>query len=416
MPSDSNHPFFRSPEGGGVSVSIIDQLVRLYELTRDQKLHEFVSRVARHFPLIARMRSTGQAPLMHPYIFMGYLGGIVDMAAVEDRQEDFQWVERVWEDLAGRHLYPTGSLGYNELLSESAPNDTPVENGQPARHHQETCATVEWLFLNARLHQATGGVRYVQAMEDTIYNALLAAQSSDGMQWMYFTPLRYEKRWFTGPTSCCYFSGPRGVARLPQWVYSLDREGIRLNLYESSDATLKFEGHSVALEQSCPYPGCDEVSLRIHPDVPFSFALRLRIPRWATAIRITLNGHAIAAEPGPDGYCRIQRKWSVGDQVMLGFDVPAEVHCFLNDHYGVIRRGPEVLAVDQRDNASLDLDRVVLQEGKALESTEPADGRRRYRGEAQAGGQSVSVLFTPYADCGGEGARFRTAFPLEPST
>jgi hypothetical protein len=47
-------------------------------------------------------------------------------------------------------------------------------------------------------------------------------------------------------------------------------------------------------------------------------------------------------------------------------------------------------------------------------SIEPAGGRRRYRAEARVNGQPVQVVFTPYADCGGEGSRFRTAFPVEP--
>jgi len=75
-------------------------------------------------------------------------------------------------------------------------------------------------------------------------------------------------------------------------------------------------------------------------------------------------------------------------------------------------RGPEVLAVDQRDNGSLDLDQLMLREGLVLRSIAPMDGRRRYMSEAEANGRSVQVVFTPYADCGGDGARFRTAFPV----
>ena len=85
---------------------------------------------------------------------------------------------------------------------------------------------------------------------------------------------------------------------------------------------------------------------------------------------------------------------------------------FLDDNYGVLVRGPEVLAVDQRDNPSLDLDQIVLHKHNALRAVEPAVGRRRYAGEAHANSERTQVVFTPYADCGGEGARFRTAFPV----
>ena len=225
MVSAKEHPFFSSTMDGGANVIVLDQLARLYRFTGERKFLEFANAVVEHYPPIERMRSTGQAPFWHAYNLAGYLGGIVELAIASNSKTELIWVEKVWEDITSRHLYPTGSLSFSEHLSETAPNDTPVKNGEPARHHQETCATVEWLLFNALLYQATGRVRYMEHMEQTIYNALLAAQSLDGLQWMYFTPLRYEKRWFTGPTSCCYWSGPRGIARLPGWVYALDTAG-----------------------------------------------------------------------------------------------------------------------------------------------------------------------------------------------
>lgn len=410
--SGTDHPFFLSSMEGGVNVSILDQIARLYRYTGNRSFLEFASAALAWFPPIARMRSTLQAPLWHAYNLMGYLGGVVELGIADSRVEELQWVERVWEDLTSRHVYPTGSLGYNELLGETAPNDTPVEDGQPGRHHQETCATVEWLLFNALLYQATGRVRYVEKMEQTIYNALLAAQSEDGMKWMYFTPLRYEKRWFTGPTSCCYWSGPRGVARIPGWVYALDGEGIRVNLYESSEASFLLDKCAVVVRQSSLYPELGNVALNVEPEMPLNMTLQLRIPPGVNEVQIKLNGRALPAVSVEAGYVVLNRKWSKGDQVVMEFDIPVSVNHFLNDNYGIIVRGPEVLAVDQKDNPSLDLDQIMLREGILLRSTDPVKGRRRYKGETCVSGQLVPIVFTSYADSGGESTRFRTAFPL----
>jgi len=411
MVSSSDHPFFHSAIDGGVNVNSVDQFARLYQFTGNRKFLEFASSVVAYYPPIAQMRSTNQAPLWHAYNLMGILNGVVEFVISDNYVEELQWVEKVWEDLVGRHLYPTGSLGYNELLSESAPNDTPVEDGQPARHHQETCATVEWLFFNALLYQATGRVRYLVKMEQTIYNALLAAQSADGMKWMYFTPLRYEKRWFTGPTSCCYWSGPRGIARLPEWVYALDDEGIRVNLYETSEATLSVDGHMVAIKQSSLYPDSGKVTLQIEPEMTLGFKLRLRIPPGTKETKIKLNGRLIIADSEADGFFGFHRNWSKGDQIVMEFDIPVAVQYFLNARYGILVRGPEVLSVDQHDNASLNLDQLVLKEGILLTSINSVNGRRRYIGESQVNNRPVKIVFTPYADCGNGGSRFRTAFP-----
>jgi hypothetical protein len=152
-------PLLSQHDGRG-NASITDQVVRLYSSTGNRSFLEFASSIVTHFPPIARMRNTRQAPPWHAYNLEGYLGGVVSLAAVDHRDAELQWVEKVWEDLVDHHLYPTGSLGYNELLQASAPNDTPVDGGQPARHHQETCATVEWLLFNASLYQATGNAPF----------------------------------------------------------------------------------------------------------------------------------------------------------------------------------------------------------------------------------------------------------------
>jgi uncharacterized protein len=411
MVSAADHPFFSSTMEGGANVGVLDQLARLYCFTKERKFLEFANAVVAHYPPIERMRITYQAPLWHAYNLASYLGGVVELAMASNRKEELSWVEKVWEDITSQHLYPTGSLSFSEHLSETAPNDTPVENGEPARHHQETCATVEWLLFNSLLYQATGRVRYMEHMEQTIYNALLAAQSLDGLQWMYFTPLRYEKRWFTGPTSCCYWSGPRGIARLPGWVYALDNEGLRVNLYESGEAALQLDDSAVAIKQTSFYPDLGKVIVEVEPAAPVTFTLRLRIPPSASEIQLKLNGQPVLPDSAEDGYFGFRRIWSQGDSIEMEFEVPVTVRDFLDAHYGIIVRGPEVLAVDQQDNPALDLDQITLREKMILNSIGPVNGRRRYQGEVTVDNQSVQVVFTPYADCGGDGARFRTAFP-----
>jgi inosose dehydratase len=414
MVVDKNSPIFQSPEDGGVGVNVIDEFVRLYQLTGESRFIKFASAVVNHFPPVARMRSSQHAPLTHAYNFLGYIGSGVELFTEENNTAELHWIEKVWEDTVDQHLYPTGSLGYNELFRKSAPNDTPVEHGQPDRHHQETCATVEWLLFNSRLYRATGRVRYIDQMERTIYNALLSAQSTNGMKWMYFTPLRYEKKWFSGGTSCCYYSGPRGIARIPAWVYAMDGEGVRVNLYESSEVSLHIEGHSVLIRQSSEYPEYGLVNLLVRLDEPAAFAIRLRIPFPGQAVRIILNGLAIPAIPGSDGYVCIQKIWRVDEKITMEFEIPTEVKSFLDEHYGILVRGVEVFSVDQRDNPGLDLDLLTFPEEAHLSQTTSINDRRRYSGEMVVNGKLVQVVFTPYAECGGEGARFRTAFPIKP--
>ena len=188
-------------------------------------------------------------------------------------------------------------------------------------------------------------------------------------------------------------------------------EGIFVNLYESSKGTFLINGNDVSIQQSSFYPDSGQVILQIQPKELMSFPIRIRIPYQADETTITLNGLSIRPETEMEGYFTIHRKWSNGDRIEMNFDIPVVVQEFLNDEYGVVIRGPEVLSIDQRDNPSIDLDQLVLQKGMVLRPDNSIDGRRRYAGEVDYNGRIRTVLFTPYADTGGDGARFRTAFP-----
>jgi hypothetical protein len=79
-----------------------------------------------------------------------------------------------------------------------------------------------------------------------------------------------------------------------------------------------------------------------------------------------------------------------------------------------MRRGPEVLAIDVRDNIATLLDWISFPEEMALQSIDSVGSRRRYRADLQymTSREPRSQIFTPYADAGNEGAAFRTIFPL----
>ena len=287
----------------------------------------------------------------------------------------------MWEDFVAEHLYPTGSLGYNELLRTSAPNDTPVENGQPERHHQETCATVEWLLFNARLYQATGRVRLYG--ENGAYDLQRPASGA-----IYGRPeldvlhaFAIRKEVVHRPDELLLLVRTARHRPRARMGVCPGREGVRVNLYESSEASLRLAELSVTCRQSSLYPDHGQTTLLIQPEEPAIFALRLRVPFERREIRISVNGARISSDPGADGYVRIQRTWSAGDQVEMEFDIPTHVEHFLIDRYGILVRGAEILSVDQLDNPTLDLDQLALPETLTLSRLARSEGRRRYAGE-----------------------------------
>jgi DUF1680 family protein len=408
--------------GGMTNVVVIGQLVRLYRHTGNEELVEFVEQVIQQYLPIKQMLSSGEPFLAHPYMLSAVLGGMLEFAEVTKNYDMLATLEQVWDGLVSTHLFPTGSLGESEDLYEGPLKDVP--DGQL----QETCATTEWIFFTQSLYSVTGRAKYMDALEQTSYNALLAAQSTDGMKWCYWTPLRYSKHWFHGPTRCCFWSGPRGIARLPQLIYATKGNIIYVNFFESSKAALATSGGKVTVTKDSKFPEIGRSILTLKTPSGWKGMLRIRIPSWTSDFQTKLNGSLLPKSSNVNGYCDVNLQDSEEYQIEMQFDIPLVLEQLAENDY-VIRRGPEVLAVDVRDNIDTWLgqdDLISIPEEIALQKIDPdqryqwagptdSDGsRRRYRMnlEDERTSEPRGVILTPYADAGNEGAAFRTVFSL----
>lgn len=421
---DKKARFFQGEVTGGLTrVVTIGQLVRLYRHTANEDLLEFVGQVIQHYPPIRQMLSSGEPYLAHPYMLSAVLGGVVEYARLTKDYKMLAKAEQVWDGLVKDHLFPTGSLGEREDLDDKLLKDVP--DGQL----QETCATTEWIFFTQSLYAVTGRAKYAEALERTCYNALLAAQSVDGMKWCYWTPLRYSKDWFHGPTRCCFFSGPKGIARLPQLIYAVKDSVIYVNFFETSSATLDTTGGQVRIIQTSQFPeiGASTITLKTPP--VFKGTLRIRKPRWTTEFQIKLKGKLVPDDSDVKGYCNVNLEGSTEYRLEVQFDIPLMLEQLSKDNY-VIRRGPEILSIDVRDNIDTWLgaedDLITIPQDIKLEQIKsyhkhqwpgPVDSsaaRRRYAVSVYDDRTSEprTVILTPYADAGNQGAAFRTVFPL----
>ncbi len=405
--TDAKSVFYR----GNGHLSVLDELVEAYAITGNRKYLEFGAAAVAHYPPFIKMRTEGRVAPMHSYSLMTFLGATVRLHQARGEREELRWLERVWEDIAAHHLFPTASVSTAEHFKEP-PRD--VLKGEL----QETCATVEWLIFTHRLYLATGDIRYAHMLERTVRNALLGAQSTDGMAWNYFTPLRQAKAWFAGPTDCCYFSGPRGIARLPGLIYHRDADGIRVDIFESSTAHFNVEGEAVKIAQKTDYSAGSSVELRFDMANPLSFALKLRIPEHVANARVRVTGEtAISVDAGR--YAELRRRWKPGDVIRVEFEPQAWL-AELADGNVAISRGAEVLSLDLRDNPGVDLEAVRIPGLPVLERADPSndrDHRVRYRCQLEIAGKPVALLLTPFAVAGNPtpgtttgSARYRTAF------
>jgi DUF1680 family protein len=419
---DKDAPFLNSEISGGFTrVVNIGQLVRLYNHTGNKEFLNFVGQVIEHHQPIQQMLKTNEPILLHPYMLNATLMGMLAYSVAKKDVEMLTTLENVWDELVDTHMFPTGSLGESEDLYEGPLKDVP--GGQL----QETCATSEWIFFTQMLYSVTGKEKYIEVLELTTYNALIGAQSADGLRWCYWTPLRYSKDWFHGPTRCCFWSGPRGIARIPQLIYAQKNDIVYVNLYESSHASLKTDKGEIKIGQQSNFPQKGSSKIEITSEEGWRGTLRLRIPGWTSEFKIILNGSEVPLK-NVDGYCDVVLKGKNEYSLEIQFDIPLVLDQMAEKDYAILR-GPEVLAIDLRDNIDTWLGQnnlVSLPEDIKIENTNsfakyqwpgPAsvdDNRRRYRikVEDQRTSEQRDVIWTPYADAGNDGAAFRTIFPL----
>jgi len=185
----------------------------------------------------------------------------------------------------------------------------------------ESCATAYLLRWLDELLRREGKSLYGDLMERAIYNGLFAAQSPDGRQVRYYSPLDGSRSYFKGDTYCCPNNYRRIIAELPAMIYYQSAGGLTVNLYTPSQATLELKpGLTVRVRQETDYPNSGRVVLHLKPSQPASFPLRLRIPRWCRQASLAVNGEAVPKAIKPGEYLALTRQWNQADRVEL--DLP----------------------------------------------------------------------------------------------
>ena len=217
------------------------------------------------------------------------------------------------------------------------------------------------MAITVDMLRLTGDPRAADELELSTWNAVLGAQNASGRWWTYNTPMDgdrtasahhivFQARAGTPELNCCSVNAPRGLGLLSEWAVMRADDGVAVNWYGPCRMRVAApSGAPVTIEQETDYPLGGKVSIRVAPKRAEEFALRLRMPGWSPATRVTLNGRKIA-EPEAGTWQIIERRWKRGDTVRLTFDMAprlwvGEREC--EDRFSLYH-GPVLLAYDPR--------------------------------------------------------------------
>jgi DUF1680 family protein len=404
---------------GMAATSVLEPMVLLYRATADPRYLDFAKYLVAAWdepngPKIettllseksVRKTANGKA-----YEMLSNLSGLCELYRATGERPYLEAAQNAWDDVVRHRLYITGSGSAGEHWQD----DYHLPNGNNASIC-ETCVTVTWEQLNLQLLRLTGESKYGDQLERSVYNHLLGAQKPGGDQWCYYTPLQGIKP-YGSQTNCCLSSGPRGVALLPTFVYGQIADGVAVNLYAASKATVDVNGSPVTLEQKTDYPTGDTVTLSVSPAAGAKpFAIGLRIPAWSSRTAFRINGILATINALPGRFLTLNRTWKPGDRLQITFDMTPRL--VLGDHENAgkatVMVGPLVLAADEGHNAGhRPIARCELAgsgDGQApfqvsRESTTGKDGVPVYDVPAQ--GATSPLRLVPFYAAGADGSMF----------
>jgi DUF1680 family protein len=297
----------------------------------------------------------------HPPITLGRWGGVeghayayIDKCLSQIRlnptpEETGLWApsREVMEFLLDREgLVVTGTCGDHECWHDTQSGTTNLG---------ETCTTAYLLRFWDELYRRTGNPVYGDLMERAIYNALFAAQSPDGRRIRYYTPFEAGRVYHDKDSYCCPCNYRRAIADLPGMVYYRTAEGIAVNLYTASQASVTLDnGAPLTLAQETDYPNSGKVTLRFELSQPATFSLAFRVPRWSPKCDARLNGAPVDAGVKPGSFGRLTREWKNGDLLTLDFAMDWRLVKGRRAQAGrvAVMRGPQLFTLDPKKSAS----------------------------------------------------------------
>ena len=360
--------------------------------------------------------------------------GVADLYAETGEEQLMKNLSAIWDDIVQHKIYIMGGCGalYDGVSPDGTTYDQPsiqqihqaygrqFQLPQEAAHN-EICAQIGMMLFSWRLFQTTCDGKYLDNIENELYNGILSGISLDGKDFFYTEALRrtkefpYVMRWPKHRQRyiscfCCPPNTLRTLCQAQEYAYCISKDTLYVNLYGQNTLTTK----DLEVEQTTDYPWDGKITLTIKKAKKLQ-TVQLHKPNWCNHYSVTVNG-----EPAD---LTITRKWKKGDIVELRLDMPVrliEANPLVEEakNQVAVMRGPVVYCLEGQDiqgghrindiviPADIQLKEVPMTleghtftalEGDALlANQQPWDNQTLYRELTRPNRQAVRIRLIPY--------------------
>jgi DUF1680 family protein len=314
--------------------AVVHSLAMLHRKTGEKKYLDLAQEIVDEFALdgggdYLRMALAGkhfyQTPKprwesLHPIM------GLIELHRITGRGEYLTAYEQLWWSIVELDRHNNGGFSSGEQAQGN-----PYHGGAI-----ETCCTIAWMAMSVEMLRQCGDSIVADELELSTLNQVMALHHPSGEWCTYNTPMdgvrkpstidiAFQKRPRSEELNCCSVNAARGFGMISDWALMTADEGKTLvvNWYGPSTMTASAGGVRVRLEQVTQYPREGQVVLKVDPDKPAQFTMKLRMPHWSATTRVLVNGKRQPS--AASSYCSIDREWKAGDELMIELDLSPHI-------------------------------------------------------------------------------------------
>ena len=335
------------------SSSLLEPIVRLYSLTKEQKYFDFAEYIVSEggtdvvniFELAYKNEFYPyQYPVTKAYEMTSCFEGLLEFYRITGIEKYKTAIINFADKILESDFTVIGCCGCtHELFDHSTVRQANTTNGKVM---QETCVTVTLMKFFYQLHIITGNSKYVDAFETSLYNAYLGSITTEKVieptlpnehpDWK-FEPLPFDS--YSPLTAgmrgtkigglkvmsdkhsygCCACIGAAGIGLVTKLQALTANDGIVINLYVNgtADVTLP-SGSKLSLCVDTEYPKTGNVKITLGLDKNESFKLYLRNPAWSKTTSVTVNSAPCEVA---EEYITIEKEFANGDVIEISLDM-----------------------------------------------------------------------------------------------
>lgn len=316
---------------GTQHISILYPLCKLYRITQNDRIKDYIFFIVnsiKHSELdffdfedILSLRS--RKGIENFVILLG----IVEYSDIFGDSAAVSAVRKYWIQVRNTQIRNTGNGTINELWTENGNSCMLLGNDVKAN---ETCVAVGWIELSLTLFYHEQRAEYLDAIDKTLYNHILASVADDGTDFAYYQPNYGKKVKSTGNGmyKCCRYRGFTLFTYMNEMLFFENEDDIIPIIYTSCE----YNSETAQICEITNYPFEDIIQFSIKAFKDFNF--KIRIPQNYILDSIEIDDESFSSTV-QDGYVNIgiKKNATIKISVTLRPTLNKEIGTFNNGKY-----------------------------------------------------------------------------------